>query len=391
MIDKSDSEDELDFLDELDRRVLELIHRPNAINSTSKPTMTRSMKRNVKMTTEIAHDIKQQKITNFFTSTTATQPEVVEYLPKAAAEDDNEYLLALLVKLPLTFMVQTILTETINNGYKNILTTKSEAKGARYTIEAKNIGAYLYLMGGKKDYEELVLNLGLPSLSTILRHIHKSCNKIVEGQVRIEELLRFLETRSLPKVVFISEDGTKITSRLKYDIENDQITGLCPKLNENGIPDVKSYPATTPELIKYHMDNNPKSSIVYVILATPMAPKTLSFNLLSFGTDNKFTIDEVLLRWAIMEKQMHEKGISIVGYGADGDSRLIGSMKVRMGLPRPISTHPSEIPRTWSNWYAAKGPTGIIYIQDTTHIINKLKNCLLSYTRSLQIGELPCA
>lgn len=385
----------MNLSDELDRRVLELKNRSEHIKvskSSSKPSMTRSMKRNAKMTTETAHDVKQRKITQFFISTTEKprekQPEVVEYIPKAAANDDNKHFLELLEKLPLTFMVKTIIRETVNNGYKNILTGKSEAKGARYTVETKNIGAYLYLMGGKKDYEELVVNLGLPSLSTILRHINKSCNKIVEGEVRIEQLLQFLEARSLPKSVFISEDGTKITTRVKYDIENDQIAGLCPKLNENGIPEIGSYPAETPELIKYHMDNNPKSSIVYVVLATPMAPKTLSFNLLSFGTDNKFTIDEVLLRWAIMEKQMLEKGISIVGYGADGDSRVIGSMKIRMGLPRTISTNPFEIPSNWGNWYAAKGQTGVIYVQDPTHIINKLKNCLLSYTRSLQIGEL---
>ncbi|XP_062554392.1 uncharacterized protein LOC134219622 [Armigeres subalbatus] len=382
----SDSENEIELSDEMDRRVLELKYRQKTLRSSSNFSMTRSLKRNIKMTTEVAHDVKQRKITRYFSSATTKQSEDVKYSPRDSIQDDNKLFLGLLEKLPLTNMMKTMIRETITNGYKNIITAKSEAKGARYTTESKNIGAYFYLMGGKKDYEELVVNLGLPSLSTILRHIRKSCNKIVEGQLRIGKLLEFLEARNLPKIVFISEDGTKISPRVRYDIASDQIAGLCPRLDSNGIPEIGSFPAKTPELIKNHMEMNPKSTMVYVVLATPMTTKTLSFNLLSFGTNNKFSIDEVLLRWGIMEKEMEKKGITIIGYGADGDSRLIGSMKIRMGLPRTIELF--EIPSNWDSWYAAKGQTGVVYVQDSTHIVNKLKNCLLSYTRNLQIGKL---
>lgn len=253
--------------------------------------------------------------------------------------------------------------------------------------DTKQIGAYLYLLGGRKDYEELVVNLGLPSVCTVLRYIRKSCDKVAEGKLRVNELLKFLETRNLPKMVFISEDGTKITTRTRYDIERDQIVGLCPKMNGNGMPEIDSFNATSPDVIQQHLKNNERSSIVYVILATPIAQKTLSFNLLSFGTNNKFSIEEVLLRWAIMERELMKAGITIVGYGADGDTRLIGSMKIRMGLPRSISTLPCEVPSVWKSWYAAQGRVSDIYVQDPTHIINKMKNCLLSSTRALQIGK----
>lgn len=309
-----------------------------------------------------------------------------DVIPKASPKDASA-LLNILEKVPLPTMMKQIIRESVANNFKNVNKDRSAAKGARYLEQTKDIGSYLYLLGGRKDYEELVVNLGLPSVCTVQRHLRKSCDKIVEGKLRVSELVRFLETHGLSKVLFISEDGTKITSRIRYDIERDQIIGLCPDFNENGMPLVDSFSATSPDAIHQYLKKYQKSSIVYVILATPIAQKTLSFNLLSFGTNNKFSIEEVLLRWAVMEREMQKAGLTVLGFGADGDTRLIGSMKIRMGLPRSIDDRPCEIPALWKSWYAAQGRTTDIFIQDSTHIINKLKNSLLSSTRSLQIGE----
>ncbi|XP_058447967.1 uncharacterized protein LOC131428224 isoform X1 [Malaya genurostris] len=299
-------------------------------------------------------------------------------------------LLNVIEKLPLTLMMKQLVKETVTNTLKNIVKNKA-AKGVRYMMETKHIGAYLYLLGGRKDYEELVVNLGLPSVCTVMRHIRKSCDKILEGKLRVKELVQFLQTHNFPKVIFISEDGTKINPRIRYDIERDQIVGFCPNLNENGMPLIDSFSATSPNVIQEYFKNFDKSTIVYVILATPLALKTLSFNLLSFGTNNRFSIEEVLLRWGIIERELTAAGITVVGYGADGDNRLIGSMKIRMGLPRSISIVPLEVPSVWKSWYAARGRISDIYIQDSTHIINKMKNCLLSSTRALQIGKFPAS
>ncbi|KXJ69148.1 hypothetical protein RP20_CCG028541 [Aedes albopictus] len=87
----------------------------------------------------------------------------------------------------------------------------------------------------------------------------------------------------------------------------------------------------------------------------------------------------------VMEKQLSDNGIVILGYGADGDSRLIGSMKVRMGLPREVTIIPHGIPKEWKDWFAGQGRSSVAYVQDTIHLVNKLKNALLSHTRALQI------
>lgn len=347
------------------------------------------------MTTAAAQDPKQRKISDFFRSNVpdprskskpSTSPGPSKSFDLAAAQNDLSLLQTVIEKLPLTQMMKQLVKEAVTNNLKNVNKGINAAKGARYMDQTKKIGAYLYLLGGRKDYEELVVNFGLPSVCTIMRYIRTSCDKILEGKLRVQELLHFLEAQCLPKVVFISEDGTKVTQRTRYDIERDQIVGLCPKLNENGMPQINSFGATSPDVIQEYLKNHDKSSIVYVILATPIAQKTLSFNLLSFGTNNKFTIEEVLLRWAIMEQELTEAGITTLGYGADGDTRLIGSMKIRMGLPRSISVLPCEVPVLWKSWYAAQGRVSDIFVQDSTHIINKMKNCLLSSTRALQIG-----
>lgn len=89
----------------------------------------------------------------------------------------------------------------------------------------------------------------LPSISTIVRDIHNDIKLVIEGEFRFQELKNYLQENSLQSVVWISEDTTRVTGRIQYDAQNNQISGFTPPLNNNGVPVVGFFPAETSEKI----------------------------------------------------------------------------------------------------------------------------------------------
>lgn len=52
-----------------------------------------------------------------------------------------------------------------------------------------------------------------------------------------------------------------------------------------------------------------------------------------FGSNNKFTSDDVLKRWKYIEKQAECYNIEIEGFASDGDTRCLKAMKIYSKLP----------------------------------------------------------
>ncbi|GAB0093294.1 hypothetical protein DMENIID0001_083760 [Sergentomyia squamirostris] len=236
---------------------------------------------------------------------------------------------------------------------------------------APPVSTYLFCVGGPLIYEILSANMGLPSKSAILMNLHQCSHKIVEGKIYAEELKRYLEERKLPNCVWISEDATKIVAKVQYDHIDDQVVGLVPPLKK-GIPQIRSFPCTTPEQVKGYIDTISKSEYVYVVLAQPLVINAPPFLLMTFGTDNTFTSDDVLNRWNTLIEQLKSQNIDILGFSSDGDTRLLKAMKIKTGLFRP---NPSLQPQLQAikdfNLHA------VPCVQDTLHIVNKLHNRLM--------------
>ncbi|KAK3918488.1 Protein mom-2 [Frankliniella fusca] len=90
-------------------------------------------------------------------------------------------------------------------------------------------------------------NLPLPVLSTVAAHAEKTTNHIVEGEFRFPELVQYLEDRKLGKEIWLSEDGTRIKVQVQYDTRTNQLVGLVPQLDRNGLPKVSSFVADSAE------------------------------------------------------------------------------------------------------------------------------------------------
>ena len=58
-------------------------------------------------------------------------------------------------------------------------------------------------------------------------------------------------------------------------------------------------------------------------LLQPLGVDIPPFCLACLGTDQRFTAQHVLQRWKYIRSQCAEKGISVVSFGGDGDSKVM--------------------------------------------------------------------
>jgi hypothetical protein len=84
----------------------------------------------------------------------------------------------------------------------------------------------MYLRSGRRAYSTLCANLPFPKASTIVKCIHHVVSRIIEEVVRIKKLEVFLQSRNLPKYIWLSEDGRRVTPRVQYNGTNGEIIGL---------------------------------------------------------------------------------------------------------------------------------------------------------------------
>lgn len=115
--------------------------------------------------------------------------------------------------------------------------------------------------------------------------------------MRCGELLEYLQKIEAPNEVWLSEDGSGIIKRAVYDMHSNKLVGINLPISElTGMPITNSYFARTLAEITKHL-KNPLSTLIYMIMAQPVKSNCPPFVLMLFGTDNKFTAQNVLDRW----------------------------------------------------------------------------------------------
>ena len=133
-------------------------------------------------------------------------------------------------------------------------------------------------------------------------------------------------------------------------------------------------------------------------MAQPLTQGVPAFCLACLGTDNKFTAEHILKRWQYIYLECKKLGITVINFGADGDSRELKSMQVSTHLlfssANPLaSLSPSNssdkvsIPAEWRQWFAVRKPSAISYVQDVVHVAVKLKSRLIKPSIVLPLGH----
>lgn len=207
-----------------------------------------------------------------------------------------------------------------------------------YDDDLKKFSLYLFYLGGKLLYETLHANLSsvLPSLTTLFRFRNQLGNQLQdrteEGLFNFKGLNNFLEQRNLPKFLWISEDGTRITGKVEYDPITNKILGFVLPL-EDGVPNNNAYIATSAETIKSYFQTGERANYAYCIMAQPLDLNSSAYCLAVFGTNNKFNSFDVSMRWTKLTAESSTYGIKIIGYSSDGDTRLLKAMKIESNFP----------------------------------------------------------
>lgn len=203
--------------------------------------------------------------------------------------------------------------EYLQSGFLKTLVAQSKKKYKNYTDNLKYISVYLFLVGGRLLYETLQLNLPLPSVHTVLKFLNDSPS-IVEGELRSTELARFLVENNYKNQIWLSEDATKIVSRIKYNSKTNNIIGLVlPLNNETGMPELNKFVFENVEKVQQFIDCYQKSEYAECFMAQSFCDGAVAFCVCLFGTNNKFKSEDVTKRVKFIQTSLKLHDIEVYG------------------------------------------------------------------------------
>lgn len=170
-------------------------------------------------------------------------------------------------------------------------------RGRRYTDKELDYFTYKYVQCGKAAYEFEHANSMSPDIRTCQQHLKKMSRNVESDYLRLLEFTRYLEDNDLPRVFVMSEDATRISGGIGYNSIKDQIYGLVPPIDTNGMPVRNFFVASSPMQVKALIQRYPIGRNIYVIMAQPLKSGSEAFCLMFACSDNRFNTKDVLRRW----------------------------------------------------------------------------------------------
>lgn len=271
--------------------------------------------------------------------------------------------------------------------FENERNKARKKQGHRYSEECMQYNSLLRLTGGPKNYRTSKANNvhGVPSLSSVKKNIRKNVSHIVEGVLRCDELKSHLTDRGLPLLVSLSEDATRVTGKVEYNVRSNTLVGfVLPIDSQSSMPIPNSYSARSAAEIESHFLNEiPVGLNVNVVMAQPLALNEPPFCLLICASDNSYPAKDIKKRWTHIIYKLSEFQIQVLSFASDGDPKYNSVMRYSMG----IGVHETTIlPNVaWFNCSTILDDT--VFVQDSHHIGTKGRNRLLSSVADLRIGR----
>lgn len=287
----------------------------------------------------------------------------------------------------------TFFNVMMNNMIKNFIT---DERGYRYDTIVRQFAACLYIMGGRTAYEFVRLNLPacLPSTQIIQSDINSLKSHLSEGQFNYDNIRDYFNLNK-STIGFCAEDCTTVVPKLTYDTKSNTFIGFSLPLDNNGIPVNNLYSTTSFTRFEKWCDEQLLAKSLSACLIQPLSSSVNNippYVLAAYGTDNKFISSNVIARWLHIFEECKTKGIRIIGFATDCDSRYLHAMRTSLGFFGyfPYAEHPDlleiDLPTDWC-WFFMQQQQLYVCIQDPIHVCTKLRNRLLSTTATLVLGN----
>ena len=228
-------------------------------------------------------------------------------------------------------IVTPILKHLMENAHKNI---GKQDRQRRHSLILKKFATLLLINSGSMAYDFIHRNMpeALPSLRTVQNVIYKEYVPFCEGYFRFDDLLQHLVKHKAPFMVTLAEDATRIVKNVEYDAVSNNCVSFVLPVNRDGLPLRNSFKVDTFEDIESYFQQHTVAKYAYVYMVQPLKEGVLSFCLACIGSDNKFSATDVLQRWKYINKELSLRGVRVVNFAADGDSRLMRAMRVTTHL-----------------------------------------------------------
>ncbi len=185
-------------------------------------------------------------------------------------------------------------------------------KDRRYIDPAvENFCISSFITGGRKQCEILHSNVhgGIPCPRTIQQRIEKLGMRLREGEINAMAIKNFLLQNNLPSLVAIAEDATAVCGRREYYGNGKAIVGCGLPLSLNGLPDPNSEIVKNAADIANIFEKYDRATVAMVTMIQTMKHKGPCLRLRSYGSNNKFSAEDVMRKLKTIVSKLREVGI----------------------------------------------------------------------------------
>ena len=269
----------------------------------------------------------------------------------------------------ITPVLRSMMENATNNIGKGL-------KRRRHTVIMIKFATLLYINAGSMAYNFIHRNIpeALPSLRTIPGIVQSQYQPFYEGYFHFDELIIHLKKHNAPLLVTVSEDATQIIKSVEYDLHTNRCVGFVLPSAVNGQVNADAFTVTLFEDIERYFAQNEIAKYAYVYTVQPLKEGIPSFCLACVGTDNKFTNEGVLRTWKYIQEELTKRGVTILNFAADGDSRLLKAMTTTFLTPldQPLNNGKAVHTSLLKKWLLTQIFPTSFCVQDIVHIGVKL-------------------
>lgn len=253
-------------------------------------------------------------------------------------------------------------------------------KGNRYPESTMNLATYELCKNGRGSYETKAKNMPLPCFSSVKRYIDCLSPRFQPGKVYASELKKFLDDRNYSHDVIVSVDGTRVSSKVEFDVPTQCLIGLTAPLDHiSGMPDMTTLQNLTPSGMLDALQKRTRSDNLEVFMVKSFQPGSAAMPVCVINTDNRFAAGHVVQQLYTIADALSAKGVTVRGLASDGDGRYLKAQK-----------HITSFGLKKVNWYGftlyGDPNSDVGAIQDACHLINKMKMRLSNPAASLFPG-----